>query len=55
MMADVFYQREWIRNGVTFGAAHAMVISFTVNKSVFWAIIHGLMSWLYVAFYIIFY
>ena len=54
MMAEVLYQRQWIRNGVTFGATLAMVISFTVNKSVFLAIIHGLMSWLYVVYYIIF-
>jgi hypothetical protein len=52
---EAIYQREWIRNGVTFGAALAMAISFGVNKSVFWAIVHGLMSWVYVVYYIIFY
>lgn len=54
-MMETIYQREWVRNGVTFGAALAMVISFTMNSSVFWAIIHGLMSWVYVVYYIIFY
>ncbi len=42
-----------IKNGITFGSALAMVISFTVNKSVFWAIIHGLLSWIYVIYYIL--
>ena len=35
--------------------ALAIAISFSVNKSVFWAIIHGLFSWLYVIYYILLY
>jgi len=55
-MAKYIYQKEaWIRNGITFGSALAIAISFSMNKSVFWAIVHGLLSWLYVIFYIIFY
>jgi hypothetical protein len=33
----------------------AVTISFSVNHSVFWAIIHGLLSWVYVVYYIIAY
>ena len=40
-----------VQHGVSFGSALAMVISFTVNHSVLWAILHGLFSWLYVFYY----
>ena len=37
--------------GIGFGAALAIAISFTVNKSIGWAILHGLFSWFYVIYY----
>ena len=39
--------------GISFGSALAMVISYTTWGSVFWAIVHGLMSWLYVIYFIL--
>lgn len=42
-----------IKSGVTFGSALAMVISFTTWKSVGWAIFHGLLSWVYVIYYVL--
>lgn len=42
-----------VKSGLTFGSALAMVISYTNWHSVFWAIIHGLMSWVYVIYFII--
>ncbi len=44
---------EVIKSGITMGSALAMVISFTLNKSVLWAIIHGLLSWVYVLYYLL--
>ena len=44
---------EVVRSGITFGTALAMAISFNVNRSVLWAIIHGLLSWLYVIYYVL--
>ncbi|MCQ2577628.1 MAG: hypothetical protein MJ176_03740 [Treponema sp.] len=41
------------KEGITFGCALAMVISFTTWKSVGWAIFHGICSWGYVIYYII--
>lgn len=41
------------KTGISFGSALAMVISFTTWKSVGWAIIHGLLGWGYVIYYII--
>jgi hypothetical protein len=37
--------------GIGFGAALAIAISWTANKSILWAIIHGVLSWLYVIYY----
>jgi hypothetical protein len=38
--------------GIGFGCALAIVLSWTANKSIGWAIIHGLLSWLYVIYYL---
>jgi hypothetical protein len=37
--------------GVSFGSALAIAISWSANKSIVWAIVHGLLSWLYVIYY----
>ena len=37
-------------DGLSFGAALAMVISYTHNHSILWAIIDGLLSWLFVIY-----
>jgi len=39
--------------GIGFGSALAITISWSVNKSILWAIIHGILSWVYVIFYAI--
>lgn len=45
--------KKTIKSGITFGSALAMVISYTTWQSVGWAIIHGLLSWVYVIYFII--
>lgn len=42
-----------VKNGITFGSALAMVISFVTWRSIGWAIVHGLLSWVYVIYYVI--
>jgi hypothetical protein len=37
--------------GIGFGSALAITISWSVNKSIIWAIIHGALSWFYVIYY----
>ncbi|HEY0994706.1 MAG TPA: hypothetical protein VGD77_01825 [Gemmatimonadaceae bacterium] len=39
--------------GVSFGSALAITISWSQHHSILWAIIHGILSWLYVAWYAI--
>ena len=45
------YGREGARYGLTFGSALAMVISWSANQSILWAVIHGICSWLYVIYF----
>ena len=47
-------QVEVVRGGVTFGSTLAIAISWSANQSILWAIIHGLLSWLYVIYYAVF-
>ena len=44
---------EVTKTGITFGSALAMAISFNVNQSVLWAMIHGVFSWFYVVYYVL--
>lgn len=37
----------------SFGAALAMILSYTQNSSILWAIIHGILNWFYVIYRII--
>ncbi|GEM_PF-140615 len=46
-----YVRQQIVRNGVGFGSALAIAISFTTHKSILWAIIHGFFSWLYVLYY----
>ncbi|MDO7641217.1 MAG: hypothetical protein MUQ76_04630, partial [Reinekea forsetii] len=45
---------EVVRNGISFGSALAIAISWTAHKSIIWAIIHGFLGWFYVVFYALF-
>ena len=45
--------KKTVKSGVSFGSALAMVISYTAWKSIAWAIIHGILGWIYVVYYII--
>lgn len=39
--------------GISMGAALAMILSYTKWHSIIWAILHGLLSWIYVIYYAI--
>jgi hypothetical protein len=47
----IYRTREVVKQGVGFGSALAIAISWSVNKSLLWAIIHGVLSWIYVVYY----
>ena len=44
---------EAARAGIGFGSALAIAISWSLHKSIFWAIVHGIFSWFYVIYYAI--
>jgi hypothetical protein len=39
------------RAGIGLGSAIAVAISWSANKSIIWAILHGIFSWFYVIYY----
>lgn len=41
----------YVKTGVSFGSALAIAISWSVHKSILWAILHGFLSWVYVIYY----
>lgn len=48
------YRYEIVKHGVSFGTVLAIVLSWSANKSILWAIIHGLFSWVYVIYFALF-
>jgi hypothetical protein len=40
-----------VRAGISFGSALAIAISWSANHSILWAILHGVLSWIYVIYY----
>lgn len=49
----VYAQPVYIGPGVGLGTIIAVVISWSRNKSILWAIIHGILGWLYVIYALI--
>ena len=49
-------KKKWHHHGSgfwVFGSALAMILSYTQNSSILWAIIHGILSWFYIIYRII--
>ncbi len=44
----------YIGPGIGLGTIIAVVVSWSRNKSILWAIIHGILGWLYVIYAILF-
>jgi hypothetical protein len=38
--------------GIGLGSAIAVAVSWSLHKSILWAIIHGVLSWFYVIYYL---
>ena len=47
---DGYGRPVYIAPGVGLGTIIAVVISWSRNKSILWAIIHGILGWLYVIY-----
>ncbi len=53
-MTRVVYSHTAVSTGISMGTALAMILSFSANKSILWAIIHGILSWFYVLYFALF-
>jgi hypothetical protein len=49
-MRQLVYRDSVVKTGIGFGSALAMVISFSVNHSILWAMVHGVLGWVYVVY-----
>ena len=45
-----YIQPVYVGPGIGLGTIIAVVISWSRNKSILWAIIHGILGWLYVIY-----
>ncbi|MBU0457221.1 MAG: hypothetical protein ABH824_02815 [Nanoarchaeota archaeon] len=54
-MRKLRYGRTVISSGISMGSALAMILSYVEHKSILWAILHGILSWLYVIYFAIIY
>jgi len=43
-----------VAGGIGLGGIIAVVVSWSRNKSILWAIIHALFGWFYVIYYVLF-
>lgn len=44
-------QREVVSSGIHVGTVIAVVISWSLNKSILWCILHGFFGWFYVIYF----
>ncbi len=47
-------QVDGAKYGVGFGSALAIAISYVNNHSILWAIVHGILGWIYVLYFALF-
>ncbi len=48
------YGANIVKLGLGYGAVAAMILSWSVNKSILWMLIDGWFSWVYVIFFALF-
>lgn len=46
-----YVDKTVIHNGIGLGSVIAVVASWSRSKSILWAILHGILSWLYVLYF----
>jgi hypothetical protein len=49
-----YSQPVYVAPGIGLGTIIAVVVSWSRNKSILWAIIHGILGWLYVIYILLF-
>lgn len=46
-----YYTEDNARSTVHMGMTLAMILSFARNHSILWAILHGILNWIYVIYW----
>ena len=54
-MSPMNIRIEGAKYGASFGSALAIAVFYSNNHSLVWAIVHGILSWLYVIYFAIVY
>ena len=44
-------KKDVVKSGIGLGSALAIAISWSLHQSILWAIVHGVLSWIYVIYY----
>jgi len=52
-LGEIKMNNNVVYQGLSMGSALAICISWSVNKSILWAMLHGILSWFYVIYYAI--
>ena len=52
--ANTYITRGSVWGGLSFGSCLAMIVSYHRYQDILWAIIHGIFSWIYVVYFIMF-
>jgi hypothetical protein len=53
MLLAQFTQQTVVQTGVGLGAVIAVVCSWQRNRSILWAILAGILSWIYVIYFVL--
>gem|GEM_PF-488081 len=49
----IYMSKNSIGAGIGIGNIIAIVVSWSVNHSILWALIHGILGWLYIVYYVL--
>jgi hypothetical protein len=52
-MVNFDFRNRYFSIGITAGSVIAVILSWMVNHSILWCIVHGICSWLYVFYWLL--
>ena len=49
----IIKRKTVVKDGLSFGSALAIAVSYTTHQSILWAILHGIFGWFYILYFLI--
>ncbi|MFG1690653.1 hypothetical protein ACGF5M_00620 [Gemmatimonadota bacterium] len=49
----IIKKKTVVKDGLSFGSALAIAVSYTTHQSILWAILHGIFGWFYILYFLI--